>query len=243
MRAKPESGLVRELLKWWSQNQRIFPWRNASNPYHLLVAEVLLHRTRANQVSRTYQILVERYPTLEALASADSEELFDLLKPLGLTWRAVLLRRMAEIVVRDYEGLVPDTVEELKSLPGLGDYIASAVACFAFGHPEPILDTNTVRIISRMTGMPKTESSRRSKKFKEAYQSIMSSGNVREFNLAMLDLGALVCLPKEPLCNSCPIARYCSFGSSRMRSSTSDFSKDSNRRIISQPAVVTRHGS
>ncbi len=153
MRAKQESALVRELLEWWSQNQRIFPWRNARNPYHILVAEVLLHRTRANQASRAYEKFLERYPTIEVLAAADSGELLDLLKPLGLSWRAALLRSMAEMIVRDHGGLIPEAAEELKSLPGLGDYIASAVsthdiALLGVSYKETIIETVAASFIT-----------------------------------------------------------------------------------------------
>ena len=212
--------LARELLRWWKANARTFPWRSVRDPYLILIAEVLLHRTRASQVSRVYQDFVQTYPTIQSLALAESPELLAILGPLGLTWRVYLLKTMAEQIVKEHGGRIPQSVDELKSLPGLGDYIASAVASFAFGYHEPILDTNTVRIVSRLSNIPLTDGSRRSKKFRDAYQAMMSPKYPREFNLAMLDLGALVCLRVHPRCNICPIMSFCSYGLSRLSQSS-----------------------
>ena len=145
--------------------------------------------------------------------------------------------------MESYGGVIPDDVEELKSLPGVGGYIASAVATFAFRRSEPILDTNTVRIIGRLLDVPLTDGSRRSKKFKQAYQSMMSPTHPREFNFAMIDLGALVCLPKEPHCNICPILSFCSYANSR-RPEQSELTPSRTResRVITQPIRLMRNG-
>ena len=117
---------------------------------------------------------------------------------------------MAQEIVKEHCGKIPETKEELKSLSGISDYIASATICFAYNKSEPLLDTNIVRIIGRVFDLRVTDSSRRSSNFKELYQVINSTENPRNFAFAMIDLGALVCLPNRPMCNVCPVNGMCS---------------------------------
>jgi A/G-specific adenine glycosylase len=121
------------------------------------------------------------------------------------------MHKMAVVIVKKYNGIMPMEKEDLLNLPGVGEYIASALRCFSLNYPEPILDTNTVRIIGRYFGMNTSESSRRDKKFRQIYSTIINLCNPREFNYAMLDLGALICKPKNPRCNECPIQDSCNY--------------------------------
>ena len=200
------------LLAWWKTNGRAFPWIGENDPYRIFVSEVLLHRTRASQVVPAYKTLIARFPTVQALAAAEPRELRAILRPLGLFWRTKYLHLAAKQMVKDYGGLVPESTEALKALPGISDYIASAVRCFAFGRPEAIIDTNTVRILGRVLGVRVTDSSRRSKQFFESYRSLLDPQNPREFNHAILDLGALICKPSTPHCTICPVAAMCIYG-------------------------------
>jgi A/G-specific adenine glycosylase len=202
------------LLAWWKAHGRAFPWIDENDPYRILVSEVLLHRTRANQVAPVYRRLIERFPTIRSLAAAEPRELKAIMRPLGLFWRTKYLRLAAKQIVEDYGGTIPEEAEALKSLPGISDYIASAIRCFAFRHPEAIIDTNTVRILGRVLGIRVTESSRRSKQFYESYRLLLDPENPRDFNHAILDLGALVCKPGVPLCNVCPVVTMCSYAAS-----------------------------
>jgi A/G-specific adenine glycosylase len=202
----------RLLVKWGIQNQRAFPWRNTRNPYRILVAEVFLHRTRADQVEPVYIEFLRVYPDVHTLADASLARLKELMGSLGLMWRIPLLKQMAVEIVERFRGEVPADADSLLALPGVGPYIASATVCFAFDRPAAILDTNTVRILGRITGVPITDSSRRSRRFREMMWDFLDKSQPRAFNLALLDLGALVCLPRNPQCPGCPLTAHCTFG-------------------------------
>lgn len=205
-----------KLLAWWQKSKRKYPWRNTKNPYHILVSEVLLHRTRADQVVFSYKQLVQRFKNVKDLANATETEVERLLHPLGLHWRAKLLLKMARKITELYEGEIPSESEKLESLPGVSHYISSAVRCFAFGYPDVLLDTNTVRILGRLFGIKVTDGSRRSRQFRELYSQIIDKTHPREFNYAMIDLGALLCKPVNPRCNWCPLQDICKYGCSKI---------------------------
>jgi A/G-specific adenine glycosylase len=206
-------NLIRDnLLVWGNEHMREFPWRVTRDPYAVLIAEVLLHRTKALQVLPIYVKVIERYPSVEELAKAPIEELDVLLRPLGLRWRIPLLKSMAEKLVTDFAGNIPSAAKPLMELPGVGPYISSATICFSFNIPEIILDTNTVRVIGRLTDTPISDSSRRSKKFQLMMWTLLDHQRPKLFNLALLDLAALVCLPSVPHCNICPLSEMCYFG-------------------------------
>ena len=210
--------LSEELLKWWTENQRKFPWRKTRDPYKILISEVLLHRTKAEQVVPVYNELIAKLPTIKDLAIVSSDSIKKLLHPLGLHWRTELLHKMSALIVEEYGGKIPSAKRELESLPGVSHYIASAVRCFAFGYPEALLDTNIVRILGRIFDVQVTDGSRRSKYFQKLSESILDKRNPREFNYALIDLGALVCKPKHPLCKFCPLNCLCKYGTGKLRS-------------------------
>jgi len=200
-----------KLLFWWKKNKRSFPWRDTTDPYKVLVSEVLLHRTKANQVVPVYKELVERFKTIKELSGSSLEEIVKINQSNGLRWRSESLHRMAQEIVQKYTGKIPSEKSELESLPGISHYIASAVRCFAFGYPEVLLDTNTVRILGRVFGTKVVDSSRRSKLFSNLYSNIIDRNQPREFNYAMIDLGALVCTPRNPRHHHCPVNEMCEY--------------------------------
>lgn len=138
------------LLAWFSKNGRLFPWRSDKEPYHNLVAEFLLQKTNAEKVEPVYVQLVSRYPTVADLAKADLAELSALMEPLGLRYRIQRLKATAETLSEKFGDLVPNTFEELRGLPGVGDYMANAILCFAFGQPRLLIDTNSARVLTRV---------------------------------------------------------------------------------------------
>lgn len=218
---RPLSGELRalrgKLLSWWRRNGRAYPWRRTRNPYRVLVAEVLLHRTKADQVVPMYRDLVRTHPSVESLAKASTTELEKLLHSAGLRWRIGLLRTMAKQIVSRYSGRVPREAVELRALAGVGPYIAGAVRSFAFGQAEAVIDTNTVRIVGRLWNLRVTDSSRRSAHFRQLHELLLDRHHSMEFNLALLDLGATTCRPGRPLCPRCPIAKFCCYGRARER--------------------------
>jgi A/G-specific adenine glycosylase len=204
------------LLEWWEKNQRKFPWRKSHDPYSVLISEILLHRTRADQVVPVYTEFIKRFQTIEDLANAPLDQVKKVVHSLGLHWRTKYMHQMAREIAARFGGEIPLERENLESLPGISHYIVSALRCFAHGYPEAILDTNTVRILGRVFGTGVTDGSRRSRKFKDLYLSILEKEHPREFNYAMIDLGALICIPGEPLCHICPVRKMCMYGRSKI---------------------------
>jgi len=159
-----------------------------------------------------YEKLVECYPDPASLAHAFVDVLEKLLYPLGLRWRIRLLPQMAQQIVERYGGQVPEDRNALRALPGVSDYIAGAVRCLAFGFPEPVLDTNIVRVLGRLFGCRVTDNSRRSRLFRELMRQLIEPGEARQLVLSMLDLAALVCYPAKPDCAHCPVQGVCNTG-------------------------------
>lgn len=199
------------ILAWGERNMRDFPWRHTRDPYKILIAEIMLHRTKAEQVKRIYGSFIMKYPDIYAIADARPEALKNDLKSLGLSYRGDMLYRLAVRIIEKHNGNVPGNVEDLISLPGIGNYAASAIMCSAYNSPAPFLDTNTVRIISRVYGIKPTDSSRRSKEFKKVMNSIIRSCDTRKLMFSMIDYAAIVCTPHTPECSICGLNEICNF--------------------------------
>ena len=200
-----------KIIKWGQKHFVAYPWRLTRDPYKLLIAEVLLHRTRSEQVVLLYLNFIKKYPNIHALVATDISELEKILFSAGLRWRIKKLYEMAKEIVNKYGGKIPEDYDELRSLPGVSDYIASAVRCFAFNYPDPIIDTNTVRIIGRVLGLTISDSLRRKKSFKQLVKQLVDPKNPASFNFALLDLGKIVCKARNPLCYKCPIYSLCCY--------------------------------
>jgi A/G-specific adenine glycosylase len=205
----PVENLRSDLLQWWNHAKRHFPWRETRDPYRILVAETLLHRTRANQVIPLYELFLQRFPDVKTLAQSYPQELTELFRSGGLQWRWKLLHDMAVELEQRFQGQIPDDFDILVSLPGISHYIASAVRCFAYGHPDILLDTNTVRVAGRLLGLPVTDSSRRSSLFRSVLGNMIDRVHPREFNFALIDLAALICKSAKPLHQECCLNQYC----------------------------------
>lgn len=200
------------LIEWGKEHFRPFPWRFTEDPYRILIAEVMLHRTQAIQVVPVYKRFIERYPDTQALSGATREELHEISSSLGLRWRIELIQEMAVCLMTRFGGEVPLEKDELLSLPGVSDYIASAVRCFSWNLPEALIDTNSVRIAGRLCGLEVKDSSRRNRRFREIIQALVDPERPRECNYALLDLAHQVCPKKKPGCVECPVFRYCKSG-------------------------------
>ena len=200
----------KDLLQWWHTAKRKFPWRETHDPYKLIIAEVLLHRTRAEQVVPLYIMFIRRFPDVFALSRSTPDELSKMLHSGGLHWRWKLLHTMSKEIVVKFGGEIPSDFNELSALPGISHYIASAVRCFAFGYSDVLLDTNTVRVAGRVFGLKVTDSSRRSRSFRSFLQGWLDVQHPQEFNFALIDLAAQVCSAKTPQHEECCLKQYCS---------------------------------
>jgi len=206
---KKQEEFWEKILEWGENNLREFPWRKTEKKYRILIAEIMLHRTQATQVEDIYASFIGRYPDFNAIFEAGKEKIRNDLRSLGLLWRADLLYSMAEEIVKNYGGEVPLEKDELLKLPGVGNYIASALLCFASNRPEPLLDTNTVRVIGRVYGMEITDSSRRSKEFEQILWDMAELGDARKFYLSLIDFAATICKAANPRCDDCPLKKIC----------------------------------
>lgn len=202
-----------DIIAWGRENFRIFPWRETGDPYKILVAEVMLHRTKAPQVLPVYRYFVGRYPDVGELSKATRDDLYDVLVSLGLRRRVDMLYEMGQEIMTRFGGRIPEEKDELVSLPGVSDYIAGAVRCFSRNEPEPLIDTNTVRVIGRLFGLETTDSSRRNRLFKDLHAALVDPAEPRAYNYAVLDLAAQICTKvRPPDCPGCPVRRHCSYG-------------------------------
>jgi A/G-specific adenine glycosylase len=172
----------------------------------------MLLRTKADQVIPVYLEFVRKYPTFERLARAPRRDIELLFSSLGLEWRTKIVVKLISFLQKHHAGRIPNDPVELRELPGVGDYIAKAVLCYAYGRREGPVDTNVVRVITRLFGKPlNPDLARRNKTIAGLTQSLVPEGqDARRFNLALLDLGALVCKP-VPDCNNCPLTSYCAY--------------------------------
>lgn len=208
------------LLAWDAKYQRIFPWRVTENPFHIMMAELMLRRTQAQQVVKVYEDFIKKYPDAHALTDAPVDKVERTLFSLGLAWRVSAFQQIARTLVEQYNGKVPTSYDALIALPGIGDYVASAVCCFAFGQSVMIVDTNTVRVAGRLFGIPTHAESRRGKPIRLILQTLLDRKDPKSYNYAMLDLAALICTPTNPKCYACPLLPYCITGQERMVSKT-----------------------
>lgn len=201
----------RLLLAWSGENLRSFPWREPNySAYAHLVTEMLLRKTRAQAVEPVVAEVLATYPSPTELAGSAEDDLVQALQSLGLQRiRSVALRQVSQILVAQYEGHVPREVDKLKRLPHVGRYIANAVACFAFGEARPIVDANVVRVLGRCFGLSVPQEVHKAEEFWALAAWLLPATEVRRFNWALLDLGALVCTPRIPDCSRCPWSDLC----------------------------------
>ena len=205
--------LATSVVSWFRCNGRDFPWRDTRNPYHILIAEVLLRQTQANRVVGPYVHLVTTYPDPASLADADVDALRQWFRPLGLVRRADRLVDCARRLVRDYGAQVPRDLQDLQSLPGIGRYSARATLCMAFNHPLPMIDEGSGRVLRRVFGFSNTGPAYSDIRLAEFAERLIPGSHAREFNLGLIDIGAAYCHPRTPDCPKCPLLEGCTVGS------------------------------
>jgi len=199
-----------KILNWYSEHQRELPWRETREPYRVWLSEIILQQTRVAQGMPYYYRFVEAFPTVYDLANAPEEQVLKLWQGLGYYSRARNLHATAKIVVEDFHGEFPKTYKGLKSLKGVGDYTASAIASFCFDVAEPVVDGNVYRVLSRYFGVDiPINSTQGIRYFKELAREVMDAGNIRDYNQGIMEFGAIQCAPKKPYCLLCPLQESC----------------------------------
>lgn len=199
------------LLKWnKQQNVRSMPWKGIKDPYKIWLSEVILQQTRVDQGEKYYRTLTENYPSVKELAEADEQIVYRFWQGLGYYNRCRNMLFTARYIQNELGGEFPREYEGIKALKGVGDYTAAAIASFAFDLPYAVVDGNVVRVLSRVFGLDISFHSTAGKKsFQEFAQSLLPHSKAAIYNQSIMDLGATICMPKQPLCAQCPFETHC----------------------------------
>ncbi len=204
------SPLASKILDWYALNARPLPWRGRSSPYEVWVSEIMLQQTRVETVIPYYLRWMRRFPDICSLANAPEEEVLRYWEGLGYYARARNLWRAAQVVQSNFQGELPKEMRALRKLPGIGDYTAAAIASIAFGQDEATLDGNIRRVLARLIAsrlpLRTKESDRELIQFARTH---LPSGRAGDYNQALMDLGAMVCTPRQPRCDLCPLVADC----------------------------------
>lgn len=210
MKKVNQKHISNHLLAWYKKNQRQLPWRETNDPYQIWVSEVMLQQTQVKTVVPFYIKFLKIFPTVKELACADLNKVLKAWEGMGYYARARNLHKSVRIIIDEYDGIIPDDKEIFLKLPGVGEYIASAVLSIAFGHTHAVVDGNVKRVLARLfqidlpVNQPKHHII-----FKQEATRLMGKADPANFNQAIMELGALICRPKKPDCKHCPIHQNC----------------------------------
>lgn len=198
------------IIKWYNQNKRDLPWRNTVNPYYIWISEVILQQTRVAQGLDYYNRFINTFPTIKDLANADIDKVMKVWQGLGYYTRARNLHGSAKQIMAEYNGALPTSYHELLKIKGLGPYSAGAIASFAYKEAVPAIDGNVYRVLSRVFGIfASPESSSGKKEFFSLTMELIDKEHPDTFNQALLDFGAMLCVPRSPNCLACPFNDIC----------------------------------
>jgi A/G-specific adenine glycosylase len=231
----------RSILHWFRRHGRDLPWRKTRDPYSILVSEFMLQQTQVATVIPYYNKWLRRFPDFASVASASENDVLRAWQGLGYYNRARNLHATAKIVEARYRGVFPSDTAAIRKLPGVGRYTANAVATFAFNQPVPIVEANSSRVLARLFDIrvPIDSAIGREKLWEYAAQ-LVPKHNPARFNSALIDLGALVCLPDKPKCSVCPVKKFC--GSKNPEALPIKKSKPRTKRLIERHAFVVSNG-
>ena len=209
MSLKQKPLLNAKVLRWYRKNGRDLPWRNEHDPYRVLVSEVMLQQTQVSRVLTKYPRFLNRFPSMKRLANARSSDVIKAWEGMGYNSRALRLQRLAETVLSEHHGKLPESIQELEALPGIGRYTAHALACFSFGKHVPVVDTNIRRVLTRVCPPKGRAPARKEEEIWILAESLLPRQHSHDWNQAVMDLGATVCTAAQPKCDFCPLIELC----------------------------------
>lgn len=202
--------IAQKLLDWYTQHKRDFPWRGHPDPYAVWVSEIMSQQTRLETILPYFNSWMARFPTIASLADADQHEVLNLWEGLGYYSRARNMHKAAQILLKEHDGQLPSQAAALRRLPGIGRYTAGAVSSLAFGRDEPVVDGNVKRVLARLFGVDiPVNTSAGEKAIWGLAAEHLPAGRAGDYNQALMDLGAAVCLPRGPACSACPLEADC----------------------------------
>jgi len=199
--------LRNKVTKWFEKNGRKYPWRGISDPFRILIAEMMLQRTKADQVKPVYLHFFSIFKSVHEVANSSNEKLEGLLFPLGLKWRIKKFKEVSEVLKNNFKGKVPEDRENMIKLPGVGDYIAGIVLSTAFNKKEWIVDSNVVRVYRKYFGINTSKEGRRDRTIINISKEYASCRNPCKANLGLIDFASIICNPRKPLCSMCPLIK------------------------------------
>ena len=210
MDIKLRNTIAECIINWYSRHKRDLPWRKTRNPYFIWVSEVMLQQTQVETVIPYYKRFLSRFPTIESLARASLREVLKVWENMGYYSRARNLHAAAKNISERYDGQIPNTMGTLQSLPGVGNYTASAVLCFAFHQQVPTVDGNVRRVLCRLHGIKALmDQTGTRKRLFDIATKLVPEKKPAHFNQGLMDLGATICTPRKPSCNLCPLNDHC----------------------------------
>lgn len=199
------------LIKWGRNNYRSFSWRESDNPYHIMIAEFMLQRTKAKQVEPVYNKFISKYTNVFQLSNAKQKSISNSLNSLGLYWRANHFIEAATFIVNNYDGIYPDDRNVLSKIPGIGEYISGAISIICFNKKEHVIDSNIARFINRYYGLNLSGEIRRRKQIVNYAKELFNFSKNKKLLFAILDFTYQVCKPINPLCHQCILSENCKF--------------------------------
>ncbi|MBE9520767.1 MAG: A/G-specific adenine glycosylase, partial [Proteobacteria bacterium] len=202
--------LQQNILAWFASNSRDLPWRKTYSPYHIWISEIMLQQTQMDRVVAYFKKWIKRFPGIESITGASEDEVLKLWEGLGYYSRARNIIKTAKRLIDDYDGVLPADHKELMGLPGIGPYTAGAILSIAFNRGYPLVDANIERLFARLFNLDKPVKDKNTHAFIwEKASELIPQGKARDFNQALMELGALVCIPQNPRCKICPIRTDC----------------------------------
>src|SRR5437016_5878261 len=199
------------LLQWYQEHQRDLPWRATDDAYAILVSEIMLQQTQVDRVLPKYRQFLATFPTLADLAAAPTADVISVWVPLGYNMRAVRLQSVARQVIAEYGGRIPETIDDLLKLKGIGRYTAGAIACFAYHKQVATVDTNIYRVLHRIfLGLEYPDPKFNDAQMLALAEQVLPEGEAYNWNQALMDLGATICTSNNPQCTQCPLQGSCS---------------------------------
>ncbi|NOY06451.1 MAG: A/G-specific adenine glycosylase [Chlorobi bacterium] len=224
--------LNRKLLRWYQRQGRDLPWRSTSDPYHILVSEIMLQQTQVERVKTKFPHWLQRYPTMHSLARSTPGAVLRAWQGMGYNRRALQLHACAVQLVERFQGDIPRDYSTLRSLPGIGPYTSNAILCFAFNIRVVVIDVNVTRVLSRIFHRQHTESDRLgAQQVAELGRACLPRRAYRNWTHALMDLGALVCTARSPRCRECPVRNECA---------SCSILKPLPKTVASEPRTVPR---
>jgi len=233
----------RRMLAWFDRNARDLPWRRTRDPYCIWISEIMLQQTQVATVCDYYKRFIQRFPNVQALADAQETDVLRMWEGLGYYRRARQMHAAAQQIQEQHQGVFPTDLESVLALPGVGRYTAGAITSIAYDLPAPILEANTIRLFARLIGLRSDPTTSDSQKQLWAFaEAILPRKNAGRFNQSLMELGSLLCTPKSPRCDACPVADQCAAFAGELQSKIPAPKKKVQYEEVTEAAVIVRHG-